>query len=84
MGGLYTENRSDKPSASVNARQKQADANYGGRADEVGRRLGITEEGCGFRTRLKEFSLTTTADESTYRPSAASQRCPATYTPSPS
>ena len=45
MGGLYTENRSDKPGASVNARQKQADENYSGRADEVGHRLGITEDG---------------------------------------
>ena len=54
-GGAYTENRSDKPNAVVNARQKQASEKYNRRADELDSKLGITEDEYGFRARLKEF-----------------------------
>ena len=54
-GGAYTENRSDKPNAAVNARQKQASESYNRRADDLDRRLGITGDDYGFRARLKEF-----------------------------
>ena len=55
VGGAYTKNRSDKPNTAVNARQKQASESYNRRADDLDRRLGITEENYGFRARLKEF-----------------------------
>jgi hypothetical protein len=54
-GGAYTENRSDKPNAAVNARQKSASETYIRRTENLDRALGITEDDYGFCARLKEF-----------------------------